>query len=67
MGLVLPERGEVLPIGRGRVLREGGKVALLSLGTRLHDALRAAEELAAARACRRRWRMPASPSRWTPR
>ncbi len=44
-GLTLPERGEVLPIGRARVLREGGKVALLSLGTRLHDALRAAEEL----------------------
>jgi 1-deoxy-D-xylulose-5-phosphate synthase len=40
-------RGEVLPIGRGRVLREGGKVAILSLGPRLADALRAADELAA--------------------
>jgi 1-deoxy-D-xylulose-5-phosphate synthase len=46
-GVALPPRGEVLPIGRGRVLREGGRVALLSLGTRLADALRAADELAA--------------------
>ena len=65
MGLVLPERGEVLPIGRGRVLREGGKVALLALGPRLHDALLAADDLAL-RACRRRWWTPASPSHWTP-
>ena len=33
----------MLPIGRGRVLREGGRVAILSLGTRLADALRAAD------------------------
>jgi 1-deoxy-D-xylulose-5-phosphate synthase len=46
-GIALPERGEVLPLGRGRILREGGRVALLSLGTRLADALLAAEELAA--------------------
>ena len=46
-GLVLPARGEILPIGRGRVLREGGRVAILSLGTRLGEALRAADELAA--------------------
>jgi 1-deoxy-D-xylulose-5-phosphate synthase len=46
-GLALPARGEVLPIGRGRILREGGKVAILSLGTRLHDAMKAADELAA--------------------
>jgi 1-deoxy-D-xylulose-5-phosphate synthase len=44
-GLVLPERGEVLAVGRGRVLCEGDRVALLALGPRLHDALRAAEEL----------------------
>ena len=37
----------MLPIGRGRMLREGGSVAILSLGTRLADALRAADELAA--------------------
>ena len=46
-GVVLPARGEILPIGRGRILREGGKVAILSLGTRLADSLRAADELAA--------------------
>jgi 1-deoxy-D-xylulose-5-phosphate synthase len=46
-GIALPARGEILPIGRGRILREGGKVAILSLGTRLHDALAAAESLAA--------------------
>jgi 1-deoxy-D-xylulose-5-phosphate synthase len=36
-----------LPIGRGRVLREGSRVALLSLGTRLAEALKAAEDLEA--------------------
>jgi 1-deoxy-D-xylulose-5-phosphate synthase len=46
-GVILPARGEVLPIGRGRVLREGSRVAILSLGTRLPEALRAADELAA--------------------
>ncbi len=47
VGAALPSRGEVLPLGRGRVLREGGSVAIVSLGTRLADALRAADELAA--------------------
>jgi 1-deoxy-D-xylulose-5-phosphate synthase len=46
-GLALPTRGEILQIGHGRVLREGGKIAILSLGTRLADSLRAADELAA--------------------
>ena len=46
-GLVLPARGTVLPIGRGRIMREGSTVAILSLGTRLADSLRAADELAA--------------------
>jgi len=45
VGVELPERGEVLEIGKGRVLREGSKVALLTLGTRLSDAMKAAEEL----------------------
>jgi 1-deoxy-D-xylulose-5-phosphate synthase len=45
VGVELPERGEVLEIGKGRVLREGSKVALLSLGTRLAEALKAADEL----------------------
>jgi len=44
-GLVLPERGDVLEIGRGRILREGSTIALLSLGTRLQECLKAADEL----------------------
>ena len=47
VGIDLPAAGEVLEIGRGRVLRQGTTVALLSLGTRLAEALRAAEDLAA--------------------
>ncbi|MDP7543575.1 MAG: 1-deoxy-D-xylulose-5-phosphate synthase [Alphaproteobacteria bacterium] len=47
VGVALPERGEVLALGKGRTLREGTNVALLSLGTRLEDCLRAAEDLAA--------------------
>jgi len=46
-GLALPERGTPLAIGKGRLLREGSAVAILSLGTRLADSLRAADELAA--------------------
>ena len=46
-GIALPARGEILPLGKGRVLREGSRVAILSFGTRLADALRAADELAA--------------------
>jgi 1-deoxy-D-xylulose-5-phosphate synthase len=46
-GAPLPERGEVLPLGRGRVLREGTEAALLSLGPRLQPALDAARELEA--------------------
>ncbi len=45
VGVPLPDRGEVLPIGKGRILREGNRIALLSLGTRLHECLRAADEL----------------------
>jgi 1-deoxy-D-xylulose-5-phosphate synthase len=48
VGVELPERGEILPIGKGRIVREGTKVALLSFGTRLRDCLLAAEELEAA-------------------
>jgi len=46
-GLELPLRGTPMPIGRGRILREGSSVAILSLGTRLADSLRAADELQA--------------------
>ena len=48
VGVEMPERGRFLEIGKGRVLREGTKVALLSFGTRLADCLAAAEELDAA-------------------
>ena len=47
VGLEMPARGESLPIGKGRILIEGDKVALLSYGTRLQDCLAAAEELSA--------------------
>ena len=45
VGVEMPEVGVPLPIGKGRVLREGTTVALLSFGTRLAAALQAAEEL----------------------
>ncbi len=48
VGVEMPARGQRLAIGKGRVVREGTKVALLSLGTRLADCLLAAEELKAA-------------------
>jgi 1-deoxy-D-xylulose-5-phosphate synthase len=47
VGVELPTRGDVLPIGKGRILREGTKVAILSYGTRLQECLAAAEELGA--------------------
>ena len=47
VGVDMPEHGEPLPIGKGRVLREGSRVAILSLGARLAEALKAADELAA--------------------
>jgi 1-deoxy-D-xylulose-5-phosphate synthase len=47
IGLELPVRGEALPIGKGRIVREGSKIAILSYGTRLGEALKAADELAA--------------------
>jgi len=47
VGVDMPEFGTPLAIGRGRVLREGTQVALLSLGTRLAECLKAAEDLAA--------------------
>ncbi len=47
LGLEMPERGTALEIGKGKIVREGSKVAILSYGTRLPDALLAADELAA--------------------
>ena len=46
-GSALPARGMLLPIGKGRIVREGREVAILSLGTRLAEALAAADQLRA--------------------
>ena len=46
VGVELPIEGIPLEIGKGRVLRQGSKVALLSLGTRLQECLTAADQLA---------------------
>ncbi|MFM8542478.1 MAG: 1-deoxy-D-xylulose-5-phosphate synthase [Chakrabartia sp.] len=46
-GIALPETPEQLPIGKGRIVRQGKKVAILSLGTRLEEASKAAEQLEA--------------------
>ena len=46
-GLPLPETPTMLEIGKGRVLREGTAIAILSLGARLRETLRAADELQA--------------------
>src|SRR5215469_16099542 len=45
IGLELPKRGEVLRIGKGRILREGTKIAILNFGARLQECLKAADEL----------------------
>ncbi len=47
VGVEMPLEGEPLEIGRGRIIREGSKVAILSFGARLAEVLRAAEDLAA--------------------
>jgi len=44
-GLALPDQPEALEIGKGRIVREGKKVAILSLGTRLAEAEKAADQL----------------------
>ncbi len=45
VGVEMPERGTILEIGKGRIVKEGTKVALLSFGSRLQDTLAAAHEL----------------------
>jgi 1-deoxy-D-xylulose-5-phosphate synthase len=45
VGVAIPETPEALEIGKGRIVREGKKVAILSLGTRLAEALKAADRL----------------------
>ncbi len=46
-GVEMPERGQPLEIGKGRIVAEGGRVAILSFGTRLAEVLKARENLAA--------------------
>src|SRR5258705_4336877 len=46
-GVEMPAEGKPLEIGKGRIIREGSKIAILSLGTRLSESVKAAEELAA--------------------
>jgi 1-deoxy-D-xylulose-5-phosphate synthase len=46
-GVALPEQGVPLEIGRGRIIREGTTIALLNLGARLTECLKAAQELSA--------------------
>jgi 1-deoxy-D-xylulose-5-phosphate synthase len=45
-GVAMPEEGKPLEIGKGRIVREGTKIALFSYGTRLRECLKAADELA---------------------
>jgi 1-deoxy-D-xylulose-5-phosphate synthase len=47
LGLTLPARGSVWEIGKGRIIREGANIAILALGPRLQESLKAADELAA--------------------
>ncbi|MDX5366008.1 MAG: 1-deoxy-D-xylulose-5-phosphate synthase, partial [Alphaproteobacteria bacterium] len=47
VGVEMPAIGTPLEIGKGRIMREGSKVAILSLGTRLAEALKAADQLGA--------------------
>ncbi len=47
VGVPLPDKGVPLEIGRGRIMREGATIALLSLGGRLAECMKAAQELAA--------------------
>jgi len=44
-GIAIPATPEAIEIGKGRIVREGKKIAILSLGTRLEEACRAADRL----------------------
>jgi 1-deoxy-D-xylulose-5-phosphate synthase len=46
-GVPMPEEGKPLEIGKGRIVREGNKIAILSFGARLGECLKAADELSA--------------------
>jgi len=45
VGIELPEEGEVLEIGKGRIVKTGNQIAILSFGTRLEESMKAAEAL----------------------
>ena len=47
VGVDMPERGSILPLGKGRIVAEGGRVAILSFGARLSEAMKAREALTA--------------------
>ena len=47
VGVEMPTKGKLLEIGKGRIMREGNRVALLSFGTRLAEVMKAGESLAA--------------------
>ncbi len=47
VGVELPERGRILEIGKGRMIQQGSRVAILSFGTRLKEVLKAGESLTA--------------------
>ena len=47
LGVPLPARGEILPIGKGRIIREGTSVAILNFGARLGECMKAADKLSA--------------------
>ena len=47
LGVDMPAHGEILPIGKGRIVRQGGPIALVSYGTRFGEVLAAADKLAA--------------------
>jgi 1-deoxy-D-xylulose-5-phosphate synthase len=47
VGVDIPEKGKILEIGKGRMIQKGGRVAILSFGTRLQEVMKAAEALAA--------------------
>ena len=45
LGIDMPSQGQILEIGKGRIIREGGRICLLSYGTRLQQAELAADQL----------------------
>jgi 1-deoxy-D-xylulose-5-phosphate synthase len=47
VGVPMPKRGEVLPLGKGRIMREGTSVAILNFGARLAECMKAAQKLSA--------------------